>query len=67
MSPRLDRARHAIALAVRGMRRISGMPDYQGYLAHLRQQHPDRPVLSEREFFEEYLRARYDGGPTRCC
>jgi len=22
---------------------------------------------SEREYYEEYVRARYEGGPTRCC
>lgn len=49
------------------IRRITGMPDYTAYVAHCRAAHPDRPVPSEREFFEDYLRRRYDGGPTRCC
>jgi uncharacterized short protein YbdD (DUF466 family) len=43
------------------------MPDYEEYLRHLRQCHPDRPVPSEGEFFELYLRTRYGDGPTRCC
>jgi uncharacterized short protein YbdD (DUF466 family) len=49
------------------LRRVVGMPDYAGYLRHLQQCHPDRPVPSEREFFDLYLRARYGDGPTRCC
>lgn len=49
------------------LRRLAGMPDYPAYLAHLRARHPERPVPSEREFFEDYLRVRYEGGPTRCC
>ncbi|HEU5039245.1 MAG TPA: YbdD/YjiX family protein [Gemmatimonadales bacterium] len=53
-----------IATAVR---RMTGMPDYPAYLEHLRRCHPERAVPSEKEFFEEYLRSRYAGGPTRCC
>ena len=49
------------------IRRIAGMPDYHAHLEHCRRCHPGRPLPSEREFFEEYLRARYADGPTRCC
>jgi uncharacterized short protein YbdD (DUF466 family) len=49
------------------IRRIAGMPDYAAHVEHLRRCHPERPVPSEREFFEEYLRTRYADGPTRCC
>jgi uncharacterized short protein YbdD (DUF466 family) len=52
---------------VRLVRRVSGMPDYEAYVAHVRACHPGHPVPSERQFFEEYLRLRYEGGPTRCC
>jgi uncharacterized short protein YbdD (DUF466 family) len=52
---------------LRVVRRVSGMPDYQAYLEHLRRCHPERPVPSPREFYEDYLRARYTDGPTRCC
>ena len=47
--------------------RILGMPDYQAYVRHLATCHPRCPVPTERQFFEEYLKARYEGGPTRCC
>lgn len=52
---------------VAAVRRIAGMPDYEAYVTHLRARHPDRPIPTEREFFTEYLRARYADGPTRCC
>ena len=53
--------------AVTALKRIAGMPDYAAYLEHLRRCHPDRPVPTEREFYDEYVRARYADGPTRCC
>ncbi len=49
------------------LRSVSGMPDYQAHLEHLRRCHPESAVPSEREFFEEFVRARYGDGPTRCC
>ena len=51
----------------RGIKRICGMPDYEGYLAHLRARHPERPLPSEREYFDLYVKSRYSDGPTRCC
>jgi uncharacterized short protein YbdD (DUF466 family) len=49
------------------VRRVAGMPDYAAHVAHLRRCHPERDVPSGREFYEEYVRARYGDGPTRCC
>ena len=48
-------------------RRLAGMPDYAAYLEHLRRHHPDAAVPTQRQFYEEYLQARYGDGPTRCC
>ncbi len=53
------------ALAV--IRQITGMPDYARYLAHMAQRHSECPVLSEREFFDQYVNARYGNGASRCC
>ena len=53
--------------ALRVIRRVAGMPDYGAHVEHLRRCHPDRPVPSAREFYEEFVRARYEGGATRCC
>ncbi len=52
---------------LRVVRRVSGMPDYPAYVEHLRRCHPEQPVPSPREFYEDHLRARYADGPTRCC
>jgi len=49
------------------LRQVSGMPRYSDYLSHIHGSQPHGPVLSEREYYEEYLRTRYGDGPTRCC
>jgi len=49
------------------IRSVLGMPNYVAYCAHVAAHHPDRVPLSESEFFADYLRTRYEGGPTRCC
>ena len=49
------------------LRRICGMPDYAAYIEHLRCCHPDRAIPTEREYYEEFVRSRYEDGPTRCC
>jgi uncharacterized short protein YbdD (DUF466 family) len=59
--------RRSWSVLVSAVRRIAGMPDYAAHVEHLRRCHPERPLPSEREFFEEYVRARYADGPTRCC
>jgi uncharacterized short protein YbdD (DUF466 family) len=59
--------RPAISGLLSAVRQIAGMPDYAAHLEHLRRCHPDRALPSEREFYEEYVRARYGDGPTRCC
>ncbi len=52
---------------LRVVRRITGMPDYAAYVEHQRRSHPERPILSARQFYDEYVRTRYGEGPTRCC
>ena len=52
---------------LRVVRRVSGMPDYAAHVEHARRCHPEQPLPNEREYYEEYVRARYEGGPTRCC
>jgi len=48
-------------------KQIVGMPDYTRYLEHAREYHADCPLLSEREFYDQYIAARYGSGATRCC
>ncbi|MCL6517863.1 YbdD/YjiX family protein [Alicyclobacillus sp.] len=52
----------------RNIKTIFGMPDYERYLEHHRQAHPDQTPLSEREYYKRYLKDRYDSGQVnRCC
>ena len=51
-------------------RLMVGMPDYQTYLLHIREQHPDANPMSRIEFFRDRQDARFgeDGrGGFRCC
>ena len=49
------------------LRRVSGMPDYQSYLAHVQRCHPEATPLSESQFYSDFIQGRYGDGPTRCC
>ena len=49
------------------IRRIIGAPDYDAYLAHVREHHPDRTPMSEDDFRRERLSARYSRPGSRCC
>lgn len=49
------------------LRRISGMPDYRAYMEYVSRCHPDRPIMTEREYYAEYIHSRYADGPSRCC
>jgi uncharacterized short protein YbdD (DUF466 family) len=49
------------------LRRIAGMPDYEAHIEHLRRCHPNYPIPTERQYFEQFLESRYHDGPTRCC
>jgi uncharacterized short protein YbdD (DUF466 family) len=60
-------ARRAISGVLSAARRIAGMPDYAAHVEHLRRCHPGQAIPTEREFYEEFVRARYADGPTRCC
>ncbi|HEY7503053.1 MAG TPA: YbdD/YjiX family protein [Gemmatimonadales bacterium] len=59
--------RRTVAWAGGMLRRIAGMPDYGAYVEHLQRCHPERALPTEREYFEQYVAARYGDGPTRCC
>lgn len=53
--------------ALGALKRICGMPDYPGYRKHMAERHPDCAVLSERQFYDEQVMARYGNGASRCC
>jgi uncharacterized short protein YbdD (DUF466 family) len=57
----------ALGRAAAVIRRIIGVPDYEGYLAHHRAHHPGEEPLGERDFHRERLAARYSRPGSRCC
>jgi uncharacterized short protein YbdD (DUF466 family) len=62
--------RGAIALARRAadvVRRVIGAPDYDRYVAHMRERHPGCTLLTRDEFLSAQLRARYERPGSRCC
>jgi uncharacterized short protein YbdD (DUF466 family) len=58
----------AVGAVRRTARLMCGIPDYDGYVEHLRRHHPERPVPSYEEFFRQRQEARYGrNGSARCC
>lgn len=53
--------------AVQTARLCCGLPDYDTYVRHLREHHPERAVPSYAQFYRERTEARYKGGGGRCC
>ena len=53
--------------AVQTGRLICGVPDYDNYVAHMRDSHPGMPVMDYETFFRERMNARYGRGRSRCC
>ena len=49
------------------LRLMVGVPEYDTYVAHMRDKHPDQPVMPYQEFFRERQEARYGGKVGRCC
>jgi len=62
-----DNAQTAGRYLGQAMRLMVGLPDYDGYVAHMRATHPDRPIMTYEEFFRERQQARYGSGAGRCC
>lgn len=51
-------------------RMLIGIPDYDTYVQHMKENHPDTPYMTYDEFFQERQQARYGGsgkGGMRCC
>lgn len=42
-------------------RLMVGVGDYQAYLAHMAEKHPELPPLSEAQYFRQRQEARYPG------
>lgn len=62
-----SRPRGAFARAAALIRRIIGAPDYASYVRHVAECHPEQTPLTEDEFLEERLEAKYSRPGQRCC
>jgi uncharacterized short protein YbdD (DUF466 family) len=49
------------------VRRIIGAPDYDRYVAHLRDHHPGATPMTYDEFARQQMADRYSRPGTRCC
>ena len=61
------RARRAWRAAARAARLAIGIPDYEVYVAHMREHHPGAPPMDRGAFVLERMQARYGKGRARCC
>ena len=61
------RARRAWWAAARAARLAIGIPDYQVYVAHMREHHPGAAPMERGAFVLERMQARYGKGRARCC
>ena len=60
-------ARGWMVRCLTAVRRMAGMPDYAAYVEHRRRHHAGEALPTEREYYAEYVAARYGDSPTRCC
>ena len=63
----LSQLRETLRRAGRVIRRVVGVPDYDIYLAHVREAHPGREPMSRQEFEQSRLHDRYSRPGQRCC
>jgi len=66
----ITRAKFACEMVAQTARLMVGVPDYETYVAHRRENHPGLPVMTYGEFFRERQEARYAVGKRRfrgCC
>ena len=63
----LERVRVAMLQTAAVLRRVIGVPDYERYVAHVRQAHPGTIPMSREEFERSRLEDRYSKPGQRCC
>jgi uncharacterized short protein YbdD (DUF466 family) len=49
------------------LRRVIGVPDYDRYVAHVRECHPDREPMTRVQFEESRMHDKYSRPGQRCC
>jgi len=65
--PLTTRVPSAWRRALRVLRTIIGEPDYERYVAHMRDHHPECAVPSQDEFMRQRMESRYTKPGSRCC
>ena len=63
----MTRLAAAAAALRRVLHQVIGAPDYERYVAHVRECHPEREPMTREEFARERLEARYSRPGSRCC
>lgn len=63
----LERVRDALRRAATVIRRIVGVPDYERYVAHVRERHAGVVPMSREEFERSRLEDKYSRPGHRCC
>ncbi|PDY46236.1 cytosolic protein [Bacillus pseudomycoides] len=49
---------------------LVGVPSYETYVTHMKEYHPEEPILCRKQFFAEAQEARFNakgGKISRCC
>jgi uncharacterized short protein YbdD (DUF466 family) len=59
--------RERVRRVLRVVRTMIGEPDYDRYVAHMRQHHPGCEMASRDEFMRQRMESRYSRPGTRCC
>ena len=49
------------------LREVSGETAYDRYVEHMRRDHPDKPVMSRRDYERRRQDQREDNPRVRCC
>jgi uncharacterized short protein YbdD (DUF466 family) len=66
----IARTRYVCEMVAQTARLMVGVPDYETYVVHRRENHPGLPIMTYEEFFRERQEARYAVGKGRfrgCC
>ena len=63
----MARVRLALARVAAVLRGMLGVPDYEGYLAHMRRYHAGAPLLSPAELLARRQRDRFERPGGKCC
>jgi uncharacterized short protein YbdD (DUF466 family) len=59
--------RERLRRVLRVVRTMIGEPDYDRYVAHMREHHPGCEIASHDEFMRQRMESRYSKPGTRCC